>query len=69
MMRVPDDGAEGEGAGFFMATRLDDVVVPQPFAAEAEVIAAGWSRESLRAVKMLPDEGQNLREWSVKRAS
>ena len=69
MMRLPDDGAEGEGAGFFMATRLDDVVVPQPFSAEAEVIAAGWSREPFRAVKLLPEEGQNLREGSVKRAS
>ncbi len=69
MMRLPDDKAEGEGAGFFMATRLDDVVVPQPFAGEPEVLAAGWSRESLRAVKLLPEEGQNLRKWSVKRAS
>lgn len=69
MMRLPDDEAEGEGAGFFMATRLDDVVVPQPFASESEVISAGWSRESLRAVKLLPEEGQSLREWSTKRAS
>ncbi len=69
MMRVPDDVGEGEGGGFFMATRLDDVVVPQPFAGEPEVLAAGWSRESLRAVKLLPEEGQNLRKWSVKRAS
>lgn len=69
MMRLPDDGAGGEGAGFFMATGLDDVVVPQPFAGEPEVIAAGWSRESLRAVKLSPDERQNLREWSAKRAS
>ncbi len=69
MMRLPDEGTEGEGASFFMATRLDDVVVPQPFASESEVISAGWSRESLRAVKLLPEEQQNLRKWSVKRAS
>jgi len=69
MMRVPDDGGESEGAGFLMATSLDAVVVPQPFASESEVLAAGWSRESLRAVKPVPEEGQNLRAWSAKRAS
>jgi len=69
MMRLPDEETGSEGAGFLMATRLDAVVVPQPFASESEVIAAGWSRESLRAVKPAPEEQQNLREWSGKRAS
>jgi len=69
MMRLPDDEAEGEGTGFFMATRLDEVVVPQPFVSESEVLAAGWSRETLRAVKPVPNEGQTLRQWSVKRVS
>ena len=69
MMRVPDDAMESKGASFFMATRLDDVVVPQPFAGESDVLAAGWSRESLRAVKLLPEEQGSLRQWSVKRAS
>ncbi len=69
MMRLPDEETGSEGAGFLMATRLDAVVVPQPFASESEVISAGWSRESLRAVKPVPEEGQNLRAWSAKRAS
>ncbi len=72
MMRVPEDLANGgageEGATFFMATRLDEVKVPRAFADESEVISGGWSRESLRAVKVSQNEQQSLRDWAGKRA-
>ncbi len=38
MMRLPDEERGSEGAGCLMATRLDEVVVPQPFASESEVL-------------------------------
>ncbi len=68
IMRVPDETASDEGASYFMATRFIDVKVPQAFADESEVVALGWSRESLRAMKMVQEERQSLREWTGKRA-
>jgi hypothetical protein len=51
-VRVPDDGMSEDRARLFLATRLDDITVPAPFAHEAEVIALGFSPEPLRAVKL-----------------
>ncbi len=67
MMRVPEDSTGDEGATYFMATRLDDVRVPQAFADESEVISQGWSRESLRAMKVSQVDRQFLRDWAGKR--
>jgi hypothetical protein len=55
LVRVPDNGYSGtseEGAGLYLATRLDEITVPAPFAQEAEVIALGFAPEPLRAVKL-----------------
>lgn len=55
LVRVPDNGYSGmreEGAGLYLATRLDQITVPAPFAHEAEVIALGFAPEPLRAVKL-----------------
>jgi len=52
LVRVPDDGMSEEGARLFLATRLDEMNVPTPFAREAEVIALGFAPEPLRAVKL-----------------
>jgi hypothetical protein len=38
----------------YMATRLDEITIPQPFASEAQIIALGFAPEPLRAVT-LPD--------------
>ena len=40
----------------YMATRLDEITIPQPFASEAQIIALGFAPEPLRAVT-LPDPG------------
>jgi hypothetical protein len=40
----------------YMATRLDEITIPQPFASEAQIIALGFAHEPLRAVT-LPDPG------------
>jgi len=38
----------------YMATRLDEITIPQPFASEAQIIALGFALEPFRAVT-LPD--------------
>ena len=38
----------------YMATRLDEITIPKPFASEAQIIALGFAREPLRAAT-LPD--------------
>ncbi|MCU1264936.1 MAG: hypothetical protein JWM21_1254 [Acidobacteria bacterium] len=61
LVRVPDNGYSGtseEGAGLYLATRLDEITVPAPFAPEAEVIALGFAPEPLRAVKLPNPEGR-----------
>jgi len=52
LVRVPDDGMSEYGARLFLATRLDEMTVPAPFAHEAEVIALGFAPEPLRGVKL-----------------
>ena len=55
LVRVPDRGISGtgeEGAGLYLANRLDEITVPSPFASEAEVIALGFAPEPLRAAKL-----------------
>jgi hypothetical protein len=52
LVRVPDDGMSEDGARLYLATRLDDTAVPEPFAHEAKVIALGFAPEPLRAVKL-----------------
>lgn len=52
LLRVPDDGMSEDGARLFMATRLDEISIPTPFAHEAEVIALGFAPEPFRAVKL-----------------
>ena len=45
--------AAGEADGeLYLATRLDEITVPAPFAHEAEVIALGFAPEPLRAAKL-----------------
>lgn len=52
LVRVPDDGMSEDGACLYLATRLDEITVPAPFAHEAEVIALGFAPEPLRALKL-----------------
>ncbi|MCI0389863.1 MAG: hypothetical protein MOB07_14030 [Acidobacteria bacterium] len=42
IVRVAGDIPGAEGVRVWSATRLDEVQLPRPFAAESEVIAAGW---------------------------
>ena len=43
---------ESDSVGLYLATRLDEVRLPVPFASEAEVIALGFAPEPLRAAKL-----------------
>ncbi len=52
LVRVPDENSKEGGASLFLATRLSNVSVPQPFAPSAEVIASGWSPEPLRPINV-----------------
>jgi len=36
----------------YLATRLDEITIPQPFASEAQIIALGFAHEPLRAVTL-----------------
>jgi Na+-transporting methylmalonyl-CoA/oxaloacetate decarboxylase gamma subunit len=47
IVRVAGDIPRAEGMKVWASTRLDQVQLPRPFAAESEVIAAGWQAETL----------------------
>lgn len=49
IIRVAGDIAGSGGLKVWMATTLDHAQLPQPFAPESEVIAAGWQATDLRA--------------------
>jgi hypothetical protein len=36
----------------YMATRLDEITIPQPFASESQIIALGFAPEPLRAATL-----------------
>ena len=59
LLRVPSMIAgkdETRDVVLYLATRLDEITIPQPFASEAQIIALGFAPEPLRAVT-LPDPG------------
>jgi hypothetical protein len=49
IVRVAGDLPRAGGLKVWMATALDRAQLPQPFAPESEVIAAGWQSTDLRA--------------------
>ena len=55
LVRLPDasisDG-NSDAVGLYLASRLDEVRLPVPFASEAEVVALGFVPEPLRAAKL-----------------
>ena len=51
IVRIPDELSDKGGTKLFIARSLSDVKLPTPFAPAAEVIALGWSPESLRSLK------------------
>jgi hypothetical protein len=57
LLRVPTMIAgkdETSNVVLYMATRLDEITIPQPFASEAQIITLGFAPEPLRAAT-LPD--------------
>ena len=55
LLRVPSMIAgkdETRGVVLYMATRLDEITIPQPFASEAQIIALGFAPEPLRAATL-----------------
>jgi hypothetical protein len=57
LLRVPSmisGNDEPRDVVLYMATRLDEITIPQPFASEAQIIALGFAPEPLRAAT-LPD--------------
>jgi hypothetical protein len=55
LLRVPSLTAgkdETRDVVLYMATRLDEVTIPKPFASEAEIIALGFAPEPLRSVTL-----------------
>ncbi|HEX5084226.1 MAG TPA: hypothetical protein VFY40_19440 [Blastocatellia bacterium] len=51
IVRIPDELSDKGEARLFIAGSLSDVKIPAPFAPSAEVIALGWSPETLRSLK------------------
>lgn len=51
IVRIPDELSDKGEARLFVAGSLSSVRIPAPFAPTAEVIALGWSPESLRSLK------------------
>jgi hypothetical protein len=55
LLRVPSmiSGKDEPGdVVLYMATRLDEITIPQPFASEAQIIAFGFAPEPLRAATL-----------------
>ena len=55
LIRVPSMIAgkdETRDVVLYMATRLDEITIPQPFASEAQIIALGFAPEPLRAATL-----------------
>lgn len=55
LLRVPSMIAGKDAARdvvLYMATRLDEITIPQPFASEAEILALGFVPEPLRAAAL-----------------
>jgi hypothetical protein len=55
LLRVPSmiSGKDGPGdVVLYMATRLDEITIPQPFASEAQIIALDFAPEPLRAATL-----------------
>src|SRR5215510_5295068 len=48
IVRIPDELSDKGDPSLFIASSLRDVRIPSPFAPSAEVIALGWSPETLR---------------------
>jgi hypothetical protein len=51
IVRIPDGLSDKGQTKLFIAGSLSDVKIPAPFAPAAEVIALGWSPETLRSLK------------------
>jgi len=51
IVRIPDELSDKGETKLFIAHSLSDVRIPLPFAPAAEVIALGWSPETLRSLK------------------
>jgi hypothetical protein len=51
IVRIPDELSDKGEAKLFIAHSLSDVRIPAPFAPSAEVIAMGWSPETLHSLK------------------
>jgi hypothetical protein len=43
---------EAKDVVLYMATRLEEITIPQPFASEAQIIALGFAPEPLRAATL-----------------
>jgi hypothetical protein len=55
LLRVPSmipGKDESSDVVLYMATRLDEITIPEPFASEAQIIALGFAPEPLRAVTL-----------------
>ena len=55
LLRVPSMIAgkdETRDVVLYMATRLDDIIIPQPFTSEAQIIVLGFAPEPLRAATL-----------------
>jgi hypothetical protein len=55
LLRVPSMISGNDEPGdvvLYMATRLDEITIPQPFASEAQIIALGFAPEPLRAATL-----------------
>jgi hypothetical protein len=55
LVRVPgnrSDDSEKQEAALYIATTLEHINVPTPFASEAEIFALGFQSEPLRAAKL-----------------
>jgi hypothetical protein len=55
LLRVPSmtsEKDENKGVALYMATRLEEIIIPAPFVSEAQIITSGFAPEPLRAVNL-----------------
>lgn len=63
VVRLAGDGGKASELAVFMARRLRQVSIPDPFAPTSAVISLGWEREPLRESALSAAEQQRLRAW------
>lgn len=69
MVRIPGSGPDGERGSVFIADRLGDINLPNPFASISDCVRAGWIDHPINQAETPQEQQQKLRAWLATRRS